>query len=69
MGRFCDLILDTVLFLRGFDRVSLFITPDTATPCRFHKGMDYLFLALICTSSNTVKPPAVGFHPRMKLVS
>ena len=38
MGRFCDLIIDTVLFLRGFDRVSLFVFYDTATPCGFHKA-------------------------------
>ena len=61
MGRFCDLILDTVLFLRGFDRVSLFVFYDTATPCGFHKGMVYPFLALICASSNTVRPAAEGF--------
>ena len=43
MGRFCDLIIDTVLFLRGFDRVSLIVFHDTATPCGFHKGVVYPF--------------------------
>ena len=70
MGRFCDLIIDTVLFLRGFDRVSLFVFHDIATPCGFHKGMVYTFLGLICASSNTVKPAAEGFPlPRINVVN
>ena len=70
MGRFCDLILDTVLFLHGFDRVSLFVPYDIAIPCGFHKGMVYPFLGLICASSKTAKPAAEGFPlPRISLVN
>ena len=41
MGRFCDLIIDTVLFLHGFNRILLFLWSDTATPCGFHKAGTY----------------------------
>ena len=61
-------LIDTVLFLRGFDRVSLFVSYDIATPCGFHKGMVYPSLALICASSNSVKPATEGFPlPRINL--
>ena len=38
MGRFCDLIIDTVLFLRGFDRVSLFVFTILPHPADFTKA-------------------------------